>query len=175
MIWFTFFSKSMNPKLFVFVLSFSIFFRCRLISSLYKSVSERVWSEYQAQAKKGHLEYINPLNMNHESGILELWEWNISTCHEPCEKCSMATYIGEYWFFTFFKPNACTNHFEVWDMFVTFSSSCWTKHYIYWKKLVNKDINKNLFQKMYNEYELHGMTDEKIRTAHFNQVSSNSV
>jgi len=46
--------------------------RCRLISSLYKSVSERVWSEYQAQAKKGHLEYINPLNMNHESGILEL-------------------------------------------------------------------------------------------------------
>ena len=25
---------------------------------------------------------------------------------------------------------------------------------------------------MYNEYELHGMTDEKIRTAHFNQVVS---
>ena len=25
---------------------------------------------------------------------------------------------------------------------------------------------------MYNEYELHGMTDEKIRTAHFTQVTS---
>ena len=28
---------------------------------------------------------------------------------------------------------------------------------------------------MYNEYELHGMTDEKIRTAHFNQVVSSQV
>ena len=24
---------------------------------------------------------------------------------------------------------------------------------------------------MYNEYEMHGMTDEKIRTAHFSQVN----
>merc|ERR1719234_2585339 len=28
----------------------------------------------------------------------------------------------------------------------------------------------HIVKKMYNEYELHGMTDEKIRTAHFNQV-----
>ena len=28
---------------------------------------------------------------------------------------------------------------------------------------------------MYNEYELHGMTDEKIRTAHFSQVISSQV
>jgi len=28
----------------------------------------------------------------------------------------------------------------------------------------------HIVKKMYNEYELHGMTDEKIRTAHFSQV-----
>ena len=30
---------------------------------------------------------------------------------------------------------------------------------------------QSFFQKMYNEYEMHGMTDEKIRTAHFSQVN----
>merc|ERR1712110_189632 len=29
----------------------------------------------------------------------------------------------------------------------------------------------HIVQKMYNEYEMHGMTDEKIRTAHFSQVN----
>jgi len=38
-----------------------------LLSSLYKSVSERVSTEYQNQAKKGKLEYRNPLSMNNNT------------------------------------------------------------------------------------------------------------
>ena len=40
-----------------------------------------------------------------------------------------------------------------------------------YSEYLNKII-RHILQKMYNEYELHGMTDEKIRTAHFTQVTS---
>ena len=46
------------------------------MTSLYTSVSDRVWSEYQALAKKGRLEYVNPLNMK------EIWK-RTGLYHQP--------------------------------------------------------------------------------------------
>ena len=117
------------------------------MTSLYTSVSDRVWSEYQALAKKGRLEYVNPLNMK------EIWKrtglYQPFNCGRNKKKCPVDI------------PGLQTNRMFIWRKYTRNIS----------KKYLNKII-KHILQKMYNEYELHGMTDEKIRTAHFTQVTS---
>ena len=84
-------------RLFAFYM-LTLFFRRKLVTSLYTSVSDRVWSEYQALAKKGRLEYVNPLNMK------EIWK-RTGLYHQPFDcgrnkKNALLTFLAS-------KPIGC--------------------------------------------------------------------